>query len=46
MKLMEIVDNLDVVITLPSTINWDEYQKELKTFGNLNYCPYICVIIN
>ena len=32
MKLMEIIDkNLDIVITIPSTIKWDDYEKEIKT---------------
>jgi len=31
MKLLDIVNNLDIIITLPSTIDWGDYVKELKT---------------
>lgn len=31
MKMIDILkENLDIVITLPSNIEWNEYQKELK----------------
>lgn len=31
MKLMDIINNQDIVITLPSNIKWDDYEKELKS---------------
>jgi hypothetical protein len=34
MKLLEVINNNDIVITLPSTIDWGDYVKELKTVEN------------
>ena len=30
MKLVDIIKNKDIVITLPSNIEWSDYEKELK----------------
>ena len=30
MKLLDLINNRDIVITLPSTIKWGDYEKELK----------------